>query len=232
MNSEIIEFFGKEHAANYDKSSKGIAAIKDALHLVSKISLMDLPYDSKILCVGAGTGAELIALAQSNPGWKFTALDSSQAMLDVCREKLDKAGMLSRCDFHHGYIDSLPNSKTYDAATSILVSQFLTRKADRVDFFQQIKRHLIPDGYLINADLARPKADHRYRALMASWVKMHRYNGLSEAQAEASTSLWNTHVAVSEPGEVEEILVAGGFEHPMLAFQVLFIHAWVSRVAS
>lgn len=232
MNSEITEFFGKEHAANYDKSSEGLAAIKDALHLVAKIALMDLPDDSNILCVGAGTGAELIALAQSNPGWRFTALDSSEAMLDVCREKLDNEGLLSRCDFHHGYIDSLPSSKTYHAATSILVSQFLTRKADRVAFFQQIKRHLAPGGYLINADLARPMEDHCYRALMASWVKMHRYNGLSEAQAEASTSLWDTHVAVSVPEEVEAILVAGGFEHPMLAFQVLFIHAWVARVAT
>lgn len=232
MSSEKTEFFGKEHAANYDKSSAGLAAIKDALHLVARIALMDIPDDSNILCVGVGTGAELIALAQSNPGWKFTALDSSEAMLDVCREKLDKAGLLARCDFHHGYIDSLPNHKTYHAATSILVSQFLTRKEDRVAFFQQIKRHLISGGYLINADLARPMEDHRYRALMASWAKMHRYNGLTEAQAEASTSRWDTDVAVSVPEEIEEILVAGGFEHPMLAFQVLFIHAWVARAAS
>ena len=145
MHAEQTEFFGKEHAANYDKSSAGLAAIKDALHLVAKVALMDLPADSNILCVGAGTGAELIALAQSNPGWTFTALDSSAAMLDACKEKLAQAGLLARCDFHHGEIDSLPGNKIYHAATAILVYQFLTKQQDRVAFFQKIRRHLMSD---------------------------------------------------------------------------------------
>ena len=230
MGPENTEFFGKEHAANYDKGMAGLAAIKDALHLLAKVSFMDLPKKSKILCVGVGTGAELIALASSNPDWEFTALDSSEAMLAVCKEKLEKAGMLSRCDFHHGYINSLPAGKTYHAATSILVSQFLTSSSDRIDFFQQIKRHLIPGGYLLNADLARPMEDSRYRALTASWVKMLRFNGLTEAQAEAATSLWGKQVAVSTPGEVEALLVAGGFENPLIVYQVLFIHAWLARI--
>lgn len=232
MNPEKTDLFGKKHAENYDKSSEGLVTIKDALHLVAKIALMGLPDDSDILCVGVGTGAELIALAQSNPGWRFTALDSSEAMLDICKEKLDKAGLLSRCDFHPGYIDSLPGSKTYNAATSILVSQFLTNEEDRIAFFQEIKRHLKSGGYLINADLARPIENHRYKVLMESWIKMHRYNGLSEEQAKASTSLWNKSVSVIEPGKIEDILIAGGFKNPMLLFQVLFIHAWGSRVAS
>lgn len=232
MDSEKTGFFGKNHAANYDKSSEGLAAIKDALHLVTKVSLMDLPDNSEILCVGAGTGAELIALAQSNPGWRFTALDSSEAMLDVCREKLDKEGLLSRCDFHLGYIDSLPGNRIYNAATAILVSQFLTNKADRVAFFEKIRRHLKSGGYLINADLARPVEDHQYRKLMESWIKMHRYNGLSAEQATASTSLWDKFVSVIESGKIEAILIAGGFKNPMLIFQVVFIHAWVSRVTS
>jgi len=232
MNSEKTDFFGKAHAVNYDKSAQGLAAIKDAIHLVAKIALFDLPDDSNILCVGAGTGAELIALAQSNPGWTFTALDSSEAMLSVCREKIDKAGLSARCDFHHGYIDSLPDGKTYHAATSILVSQFLISQEDRVAFFQKITRHLLPGGYLINADLARPTDDDRYEALMASWVKMQRYNGLSDAQAQASTSLWDTYVSVLEPCQVEKILVAGGFENPLLVFQTFFIHAWVARAGT
>lgn len=229
MNSEGPEPFGKEHAAHYDKSSEGLTAIKDALHLVTKVALMDLPEDSNILCVGAGTGAELIALAQSNPGWRFTALDSSAAMLEVCKEKLDKAGLLSRCDFHAGYVDSLTSGKMYNAATSILVSQFLTNKEDRVAFFQTIKSHLQPGGYLINADLARPLEDEHYSKLMDSWVKMHRYNGLSEQQAKNSTSLWNTTVSVSKLNEIEEMLVTGGFKQTVLLFQALFIHAWAAR---
>lgn len=230
MTSEKPEFFGKEHAEHYDQSSQGLSALKDALHLVAKTTLIDLPDESDILCVGVGTGAELIALAQNNPGWKFTALDTSEAMLDVCKEKIEKEGLLSRCDFHLGYIDSLPSSKMYEAVTSILVSQFLTNKADRIAFFEKIKSHLKPGGYLINADLARPVEDHNYKALMESWFKMHRFNGLSEEQAKASTSLWDEFVSVVKPREIEALLVAGGFKNPLLVFQVFFIHAWTSQL--
>lgn len=232
MNSKKTAFFGKEHAAHYDKSSQGLSALKDALHLIAKTALIDLPEESNILCVGVGTGAELIALAQNNPGWRFTALDTSEAMLDVCKEKVEKEGLLSRCDFHSGYIDSLPGNKIYHAATSILVSQFLTKKEERIAFFKKIKRHLKPGGYLLNADLARPVENHNYQALMEYWFKMHRYNGLSAQQAQASTSLWGEFVSVVEPREVEELLVSGGFNSPLLVFQVFFIHAWVSQIFS
>src|SRR5690606_26862816 len=129
--------------------------IKDALHLAAQVSFLDLPYDSRILCVGAGTGAEVLALAEKNPGWRFTALDPSEAMLEVCRDKLSRKGLLDRCDFHHGYIESLPPERRYHAATSILVSQFLTERAERVAFFRQIARHLTDGGHLLTADLAR-----------------------------------------------------------------------------
>ena len=230
MTSEKPEFFGKEHAAHYDKSSQGLSALKDALHLIAKTSLIDLPDESDILCVGAGTGAELIALAQNNPGWRFTALDTSEAMLDVCKEKISKEGLVSRCNFHLGSIDTLMEEKKYDAATSILVSQFLTNKADRIAFFEKIRSHLKPCGYLINADLARPVEDHSYKPLMEHWFKMHRFNGMSEEQAKSSTALWDEFVSVLKPQEVEALLMTGGFTNPLLVFQVFFIHAWVCQL--
>ncbi|MFT7681755.1 MAG: tRNA (cmo5U34)-methyltransferase [Moritella dasanensis] len=39
--------------------------MKDALHLSIRILLSDLPENANILCVGAGTGAELIYLSVS-----------------------------------------------------------------------------------------------------------------------------------------------------------------------
>ena len=42
-------------------------AIKDALHLLTGTVLSELPPKAKILCVGAGTGAEILYLAQKFP---------------------------------------------------------------------------------------------------------------------------------------------------------------------
>ncbi len=232
MAKSAVQYFGREQAATYDKKTEELAAIKDALHLAAQVSFLDLPYDSRILCVGAGTGAEVLALAEKNPGWRFTALDPSEAMLEVCRDKLSRKGLLDRCDFHHGYIESLPPERRYHAATSILVSQFLTERAERIAFFRQIAGHLTDGGHLLTADLARPQEDRRSQALMDFWVKMQRYSGLIEAQARESTSRWGEDLDFATPREIEEILKDGGFPAPVQVFQILFIHAWTARLAS
>lgn len=226
---EKPEFFGKQHAAHYDKSNEGLAPIKEALHLVMKTALLDLPEASTILCVGVGTGAELLALAKAHPGWRFMALDTSEAMLDICRVKVKEAGILSRCEFHAGPIDTLPSGQAYDAATAILVSQFLTEETARIGFFTQIKNHLKSGGYLINADLSRPQTDLCHNQLMSNWFNMHKFNGMSDDQAKAATAMWDEHLAVVEPRAVESVIKASGLSNPLLVFQFLFIHAWVSR---
>jgi tRNA (cmo5U34)-methyltransferase len=64
------------------------------------------------------------------------------AMLDVCRRKAEESGITSRCTFHEGYLDSLPASDLFDAATCLLVSQFLKQAKERSHFFGQIAQRL------------------------------------------------------------------------------------------
>lgn len=229
-NKPEQSFFGKDHAASYDQRWLKLESINRALHLLSKIVLSNLPDDANVLCVGAGTGSELIALAQDNPGWKFMAVDTSAAMLDVCRQKVQDAGIVSRCDFHEGPIDSLPRYTVFDVATSILVSQFLTDVHERRDFFREILSRLRLGAYVINADLAFPNNPSVSEALMESWIKMQIYTGVPEDAAKATASQWGKAVAVLKPQEIEAILVSGGFENPTLFYQALFIHAWYAQV--
>ena len=41
-----------------------------------------------------------------------------------------------RCEFHEGYLDSLPSSEPFGAATSLLVSQFVRDPVARAEFFR------------------------------------------------------------------------------------------------
>lgn len=127
--------FDKEQAAAYDERFAKLAPLKDSLHLLIRILFSELPERARILCVGVGTGAELIALAKAFPGFEFAAVEPSEPMLEVCKQRAREEGIASRCTFHNGFVHTLPASEPYDAATSILVSQFLVQRADRVGFF-------------------------------------------------------------------------------------------------
>ena len=126
--------FDQQNAATYDQRFAKLAAMRDALHLLIGAIFADLPAEARILCVGAGTGHELIYLAQKFPEWRFAVVEPSGPMLDVCRRKADACGITSRCVFHEGYLESLPPSAPFDAATSLLVSQFILSPEARAGF--------------------------------------------------------------------------------------------------
>lgn len=228
--SNTNQFFGKDQAKNYDDQWSKLSPVNDLLHFLSKIIFKDLQPDAHILCVGAGTGAELIALAREFPEWNFTALDTSPEMIEVCRKNVEANGISDRCKFHVGTIDSLPIEEKFDAATSILVSQFLTEKEDRINFFREIRKRLNHGAYLINADLTSPDKQVSYDKLLEFWTKMLMFAGISQEKAEAATSQWKKLVAVSKQEEIEEIILSGGFENPTVFYQSLFIKACFATV--
>lgn len=229
MSSVVSSYFGKAHAPFYDERATKFASIRDALNFLVRLFLADLPSESHILCVGAGTGAELLDLATAYPSWRFTAVEPSPAMLEICYRKADEAGIGSRCHFHEGYLDSLPRTEPFDAATSILVSQFLTDPNQRRDFFHQIVMRLRPGGHLINADLASSLNSSAFESLFEVWLRAHGHT----LQAERPSQIgWGKEVAVSRPEEIESIISEAGFEGPILFYQALFIHAWHARSPS
>lgn len=55
------------------------------------------------------------------------ALDPSQSMLEICRERAKAAGILERREFFHGYVKDLLPKVEFEAALSILVAHFIKR---------------------------------------------------------------------------------------------------------
>lgn len=125
MRSEELKAVFDQQASSYDKQWAKTAPIRDGLHFLLEFIFTELPAEARILCVGAGTGVEIAYLARKFPQWRFTAVEPSGAMLDVCRQRANTEGFTVRCYFHEGYLDSLPIQEMHDAATCFLVSQFI-----------------------------------------------------------------------------------------------------------
>jgi len=224
-NNDPSAIFDENNADSYDANRSKLAAIIDSLHLCLRSILSSLPDDANILCVGAGTGAELINLANAFPGWKFSVVEPSPQMLSHCRQQAEKNRILSRCTFHGGYLDSFSSNDLHDAATSILVSHFIIDETERINFFTKIASFIKPNGYLVNADLSANTSDEKYNDLIDVWVNLHNYAGIP-----ANIESFERKVAVVSQEKIESILSSSGFEKPVLFFQAIFIKAWYSRV--
>lgn len=228
-NQESAIVFDLERASSYDKMWAKLAPTRDALHLLIRAVLSDLPANARILCVGAGTGAELLDLAQAFPNWQFTAVDPAIPMLDICRQRAQESGIASRCTFHAGYLDSLPESDSFDAATSLLVSHFIMQPEQRRNFFHQIALRLQPQGYLISSDIAYDLSSSAYPSILKVWLDMMKSAGRPDDELNKMRDAYGRDVAVLPPSEVASMIAAGGFDPPVLFFQNLLMHAWYAR---
>ena len=232
MNNSKPVVFDQKAASSYDKRWAKLAPIRDSLNLFIRAILSELPVDAQILCVGVGTGSELINLAQAFPQWQFTAVEPAIPMLDICRQKAEKHGITSRCTFHEGYLDSLPLSDLFDAATCLVVSHFIIQKDERRNFFNQIALRLRPQGYLINSDLVSDISTSNYQSLLEVWLRMMKSAELPEEDIKKMIDGYGRDVAVLPPQEVASIITSAGFDTPVLFYQNLRIHAWYSRRTS
>lgn len=69
MHQEEVKALFDQQAATYDTQWENTASIPSCLHFLLESMFAELPAEARILCVGVGTGAELVHLAQMNPRW-------------------------------------------------------------------------------------------------------------------------------------------------------------------
>jgi tRNA (cmo5U34)-methyltransferase len=148
-------------------------------------------------------------------------------MLQVCRKRAGEAGLAPRCTFHDGYVDSLPNTPMYNAATCFLVSQFMLEPETRKSFFKEIALRLLPSGILASSDLSSDLAC--YDALLALWQRVMSPDERSPDSIVRMKAAYAKDVAILTPQTVATLIEAAGFERPVPFFQAGLIQAWYAR---
>lgn len=231
MQPDEVKTLFDQQASGYDKQWARMSPIRDCLHFLLEAVFVGLPTEARVLCVGVGTGAELSHLAKKFPGWRFTAVDPSGAMLDVCRERARVDGYVSRCSFHEGYVETLPQGIAHDGATCFLVSQFILAQEARAAFFRAIASRLRPGAILASSDLASDVSSKQYDALLHAWLTTMVSAGVQSDVLERTRAAYARDVAVLPPVRIASIIQSAGFEAPVQFFQGGLIHAWFSKRA-
>jgi tRNA (cmo5U34)-methyltransferase len=218
-------FFDQQASATYDERNRKLAPIADGMHFLMRLVLNDLPERARVLCVGVGTGAEILSLAREFPRWEFVGQDPSEPMLEVCRRRLEEAGIADRCTLVPGYVQDLPPGGDYDAVSSVLVAHFVPREA-RAGFFSAMTAQLRPGGTLVNAEISFDLDSPESSSMTEQWAKVQRLMGATPESLAALPKVLREVLTVLPPAETERLLRDSGIAMPVPFFQSFMIRAW------
>lgn len=139
-----------------------------------------LPAAAHILVIGAGTGEELLLMAEQAPGWTFTAVDPSEGMLARAREKVAERGYEERVQFHTASMEDASALPAHDAAIGLLVTQFVADDGAKERFYSAVAQALKPGAPFVTIDFV--EGDEHTRAGYRQWAVMQ---GASETAADS-----------------------------------------------
>lgn len=214
--------------ADYDARMPRRVPGYELLHLLTMAQMVQrVPGPANLLVVGAGTGQEVLRLAQARPDWRFTATDVSADMLALARQNFAEAGIADRVRMHVGPLDTLDAGQGYDAALLILVAHFVPHDGRKQALFDAIARRLKPSAPMLLADLMvaadgweRPAHKH---ACMTQ--------GLSEEAADAVLKGFESDFHPLDEAELKAVLARSGFSAPAAYFRALGFAAYATMLA-
>ncbi|MDQ8029502.1 MAG: class I SAM-dependent methyltransferase [Brevundimonas sp.] len=217
-------FFNQEMADAYDRRNSGLAPISDSLHFLMRLTLTDLPTKARALCVGVGTGAEILSLAKAYPDWSFVGVDPSAEMLGVANHRLEQAGVLDRCTLIHGYVGDVAETG-FDAVVSLLVAHFIQRP-DRPAFYAAIHDRLKPGGRFLSAEISGDLDSPEFPALLADWKQVQTLMGATPESLAKLPDMMRDVLGVLPVEETEALWRQAGFVLPIPFFQAFMIRGW------
>lgn len=231
MNREEITLLFDQQAPNFDKQWEKMSQIHEGLYFLMESLLLELPQEARVLCVGAGTGREVKVLAKHNPAWEFTVVEPSAEMIAQCHDSLAVDELTSRCEFHEGFLDTLPPGHPHDAATCFNVSHFLLERVQRVELFADIAQRLKRAGLMISSDLCFDTQAPNYQTMLPFWFSVMSGADISPENIERMKSSYDKDVAIASPHEILSIITEAGFQDATPFYQAGLIQAFFARRA-
>ena len=223
-SSPAPTFFNQDVADAYDRRNAGLKPISDNLHFLMRLVLADLPAEARVLCVGVGTGAEILSLAEAFPRWSFVGVDPSGEMLAVGRHRLAQAGVRDRCELIEGYVEDVAEIG-FDAVVSLLVAHFIKRP-ERPAFYSAIHDRLKPGGRFVSAEISGDLDAPEFPAMLEDWKQVQTLMGATPDSLAKLPAMMREVLGVVPVEETERLWREAGFALPVPFFQAFMIRGW------
>lgn len=219
-------FSDREKIAHYAEGPKRFTPGLDAVHRMTTILLSEhAPADAHVLVLGAGGGLELRAMAEAQPGWRFTGVDPAGPMLDLARDTMGEH--VSRAELIEGYVEAAPDGP-FDAATCLLTLHFLPR-AERVRTIAELHRRLKPGAPLVVVHSSFPQEEPFRNRWLDRYAAYAVASGADPAQTEQARTAVAASLALLDPADDEACLREAGFTDVELFYAAFTWRGWVGR---
>ncbi len=220
----VIDHFSTA-AKSYDEKNLQLAPIADNMHFLIRLILKNTPTHAKVLCIGVGTGAEILSLSKIFPHLNFVGVDPALGMLDVCRERLKDAGILDRCELIHGYIHDVPKGENFDVALSILVGHFV-KSDERLSFYTAMVERLRTNGYFVNTEISYDLNSKEFPLMLENWKEVQALMGATPESLANLSHVLQDMLSILPPTEVTQLIEKSGIRNPVQFFQAFMINGW------
>lgn len=231
-NFEVTKHFDLERSNGYEQKIRCVVPGYEAMHeMAHSLLKTHLPEQASVLVVGAGTGQEVISYALANPGWKVTGVDPTESMLTMARQQVDERKLAERVQLHLGYLDSLESSSPFEAATSILVMQFLADDGSKESYLRSIASRLKSQARLILVDLEGEKGTDEFEVFAASWKSQQLGTRTDRADVEKDFDHILRDIQFVPQRRIEELLTVCGFVKVRKFYQAFLLGGYVAEKA-
>jgi tRNA (cmo5U34)-methyltransferase len=203
----------------YDDTARKIIPGYHLIYELTQHLLRDgLSKEAKILVAGAGTGKEIIDFSRNSPHWSFTGVDPAEQMLSIARKKIAAASLEGRISLIEGRIEDVAENG-FDAATAILVMQFLPDDGSKLHFLKSISDRLKPGGLMVLVDLEGEVGSDEYKALNAAWMNHQLSKRGEDDRVGKEFMIREQEVHFIPRGRIESLLKEAGFHRIHRFFQ-------------
>lgn len=221
--------FNDDLATEYEKGIRRTLPSYDAmLRLTQTFFQSALPDEAQFLVVGAGSGNEILQLAEQKPHWSFVGVDPAEAMLHFAKERLNT--LPNNITLLHGtLLDTKLPITQFDAASCLLVLHFIESYEEKLATLKAIARHLKPGAPFVlvskYGQLGSTETELQFDLWRAYWLQYTKLTSEQVADMEQSIRA----ISYMSEKDILTLLQEAGFSQPSRFFATTLFGGWICR---